>query len=189
MSTPIEITAQPTPNPDTLRYSWGRLIAEGGPYEFCDEVAARPASPLAGRLFRLNGVMGVFIGQDFVTVTRHPGVGWERLSKEVRIALQAHVDSGEIAVDPQQVAARPAESADPHEIETKIRAILDRDIRPAVAMDGGDIQFVGYNAGVVMLQLRGSCHGCPSSMATLKMGVENRLRQEIPEIIEVMAMM
>ncbi|MCA9319709.1 MAG: NifU family protein [Planctomycetes bacterium] len=184
----MQIVAEPTPNPNSMKFSWGSpVLDEGGPFDFPNAAAAEKSSPLAARIFRQNGVLGVFIARDFVSVTRHPGVGWEGLQGGIADVLREHVASGEAAVSAEAVTAPPA--ADPGDIESRIRAILDRDIRPAVAMDGGDIQFVGYNAGVVMLQMKGSCSGCPSSTATLKMGVENRLRQEIPEITEVLAMM
>lgn len=186
MTEMIQVVAEPTPNPNSLKFSWGRLVTEAGPFDFADPKVAE-SSPLATKLFRQNGVMGVFIARDFITVTKHPGVGWELLQVMVQDVIRKHVESGETIVDE---SAKPAEmSADPADIEARIRKILDEQIRPAVAMDGGDIHFVGFNAGVVLLQLKGACSGCPSSMATLKMGVENRLRQEIPEVIEVAQIM
>ncbi len=189
MSEIIQVVAEPTPNPNALRFSWGRpVLEEGGPYDFASPAAAEKGSPLAARLFRINGVTGVFIAKGFVAVTKHPGVGWDGIEAAASQAISDHIRSGEDIITVEEGQATPVAS-DPQDIERRVKEILDRDIRPAVAMDGGDIVFVGYNAGVVMLQLKGACHGCPSSMATLKMGVENRLRREIEEITEVVAVM
>ncbi|MCB9833918.1 MAG: NifU family protein [Planctomycetes bacterium] len=186
MSESIQVVIEPTPNPNSLKFSWAATVVDGGPFDFANPKVAE-SSPLATKLFRQNGVMGVFIARDFVTVTKHPGVGWELLQVLVKDVIRNHVESGELIVEPD---AKPAElAADPADVEARIRKVLDEQIRPAVAMDGGDIHFVGFNAGVVLLQLKGACSGCPSSMATLKMGVENRLRQEVPEVVEVAQIM
>ncbi len=186
MSELIQVVAEPTPNPNSLKFSWGKTVIEGGPFDFANAAVAE-SSPLAAKLFKQNGVMGVFIAQDFITVTKHPGVGWEMLQVMVQDVIKTHIESGEALVGE---AAEPAEmTGDPADVEARIRKVLDEQIRPAVAMDGGDIHFVGFNAGVVLLQLKGACSGCPSSMATLKMGVENRLRQEVPEVVEVAQIM
>lgn len=185
MSTIIQVVAEPTPNPNSLKFSWGAIVVENGPFDFPDMRAAE-RSPLAGKLFQQNGVLGVFVARDFVTVTKHPGVSWDRLQVDVSECIKGHVESGEEIVSAE---AEVAPEIDPKDIEARIMQVLDADIRPAVAQDGGDVVFVGFNAGVVMLQLRGACAGCPSSTATLKMGIETRLRQAVPEVTQVTAMM
>lgn len=185
MSEMIQVVAQPTPNPNSLKFSWGATVVENGPFDFPD-IGAAERSPLAAKLFRQNGVLGVFIARDFVTVTKHPGVGWERLQADVAECLKSHVESGEDIVT---AGAEEATEIDSQDVESRIVKVLNDDIRPAVARDGGDVVFVGFNAGVVMLQLRGACAGCPSSTATLKMGIETRLREVVPEVTQVTAMM
>ena len=178
----IQVNCEATPNPNSLKFSWGGVVAENGPFDFPSEKSAE-ASPMAQVLFQQNGVVGVFLGADFVTVTKHPGVSWELLQVMVAGAIKQHIESDAIIVDD---TAAPAQlSADPEDVEIRIQQVLDQQIRPAVAMDGGDVQFIGFNAGVVRLQLIGACNGCPSSTATLKLGIENRLKQEIPEVVEV----
>ena len=186
MSDVVQVVAEATPNPNSLKFSWGQEVVQDGPFDF-PEAKAAERSPLAKRLFGLNGVMGVFIAKDFVTVTKHPGVGWERLQVDAQDAIREHIEAGEpIVEEGAEPTAAPIDQAD---LEQRIRKVLDEEIRPAVAMDGGDVVFVGMNAGVVMLQLRGACAGCPSSLMTLKMGIENRLKRSFPEIVEVTAMM
>lgn len=185
MSESINIVVEPTPNPNSLKFGWGVALVENGPFDFSNAESAK-ASPLADVLFKQKGVVGVFIGADFVTVTKHPGVAWELLQVMVRGAIENHVNDGGVIVSAD---AKPATmTGDPADVETRIRKILDEQIRPAVAMDGGDIQYVGFNAGVVMLQMKGACHGCPSSSLTLKMGIETRLKEAIPEVVEVTAL-
>ena len=185
MSEAANILAEPTPNPNSLKFSWGERLVDDGPFDYSRGEAAAE-SPLATALFRLQGVVGVFIGQDFVTVTKHPGQPWELLQVMVVGAIKQHLASG----DPVVLAdASPARGPDdPDDVVKRIIQVLDQTIRPAVAMDGGDIQFVGFNAGVVLLQMKGACHGCPSSALTLKVGIENKLKEVIPEVTEVTAL-
>ncbi len=185
MSEAANILVEPTPNPNSLKFSWGVRLVEHGPFDYSSADAAVD-SPLAAALFRLQGVVGVFIGSDFVTVTRHPGQAWELLQVMVVGAIRQHMDSGDPVV---QADARPTSGRDDNEdVVKRIIKVLDETIRPAVAMDGGDIQFVGFNAGVVLLQMKGACHGCPSSALTLKVGIENKLKEVIPEVTEVTAL-
>ena len=185
MSEEINITAEPTPNPNSLKFSWGAAIVDNGPFDFSNAESAS-VSPLAKALFLQNGVVGVFIGADFVTVTKHPATSWELLQVLVAGALKGHLEGGGLIVEADAEPARV--SANAEDVEVRIRKILDEQIRPAVAMDGGDIQYVGFNAGVVLLQMKGACHGCPSSALTLKMGIETRLKEAIPEVVEVTAL-
>ncbi|MEZ6195609.1 MAG: NifU family protein [Planctomycetota bacterium] len=180
----IDIRIDPTPNPNVLKFSWGATVAEGGPYEFDGEKSAAH-SPLAKRIFACNGVLGAFIARDFISVRKHEGVSWDRLQGAVEEAIRDWSTSGDEAVGPDPDA--DAKAADEADVATRIREVLDRDIRPAVAMDGGDIVLVGFEKGVVTVELRGACHGCPSSTATLKMGVERRLMATVPEVRQVVA--
>ncbi len=185
MSDAINITVEPTPNPNSLKFSWGAVIVDNGPFDFSSAESASD-SPLAQALFCQQGVVGVFIGADFVTVTKHPNVAWELLQVMVSGALKSHLESGGAIIHED---AQPAlVTGNIEDVEVRIRKILDEQIRPAVAMDGGDIQYVGFNAGVVLLQMKGACHGCPSSALTLKMGIETRLKEAIPEVVEVTAL-
>jgi Fe-S cluster biogenesis protein NfuA len=141
-------------------------------------------SPLAEALFALDGVKGVFLGRDFITVTRAGGHDWPALKPAVLTAIMDHFVAGR-PVLAEGAAPEPAAGIEDNEIARQIREILDVKIRPAVAQDGGDITFQSFEDGVVYLHLKGSCAGCPSSSATLKAGVENMLRHYIPEIREV----
>jgi Fe-S cluster biogenesis protein NfuA len=182
--TQIAIEAQPTPNPNVLKFLWNETVAEGGPFDF-DSVRNAQRSPLALAIFGCNGVLGVFVARDFVSVRKHEGVGWANLQGAVVEAIQAWKASGEEAVGPDPDA--DLKKADAEDVESRIREVLDRDIRPAVAMDGGDIELVEFDAGTVTVQLKGACQGCPSSTATLKQGVERRLMATVPEVREVVA--
>jgi Fe-S cluster biogenesis protein NfuA len=141
-------------------------------------------SPLAKRLFALDSVTGVFLGSDFVTITKTPTEDWESIKPIILGALMDHFTSGDPVITE---AASAAEAGEDTEITIQIKELLDTRVRPAVAQDGGDIVFEGYEDGIVYLHMQGSCAGCPSSTATLKHGIENMLRYYIPEIQEVRA--
>ena len=186
----LEIAAEVTPNPNTLKFNVNRALMESGSLSYTDPERAKE-SLLAGRLFRIENVIGVMVGRDFVTVTKSPAANWQPLVEPITKTLKELFQSGKdlfpqsgSAVHAHAVSAG-ASSAAQNDIEAKIRQILDNEIRPAVAMDGGDITFHGYQDGVVTLHLQGSCSTCPSSIMTLKMGVENRLKSLIPEVKEV----
>ena len=184
----FQINAEITPNPNTLKFNVGRVLAESGSLNFTDKEKAKGVL-LPETLFRIENVLGVMVGRDFVTVTKRPEAGWPALVQPIIEKLKALLSSNQVLV-PEGAASPVAAPSDGHsgenaEIERKIREILDTEIRPAVAMDGGDITFYGYEKGVVTLHLQGSCSHCPSSIMTLKMGVENRLKSLIPEIREV----
>ncbi len=180
----VNVHLEFTPNPDTLKYAVSQVLIERGAADFTDPSQAE-ASPLAKRLFAVNGVAAVMIGRDFVTVT----VTDQLLMMEVNTAMlreiKAHLEAGEPVITGEVTTNE--HGGDGSEVAQKVIAILDEQIRPAVAMDGGDIVFDKFESGVVYLQLKGSCSGCPSSMATLKQGVETRLRQLVPEVLEVQA--
>lgn len=187
---PLEIAAEVTPNPNTLKFNVNRSLVESGSLSYTDPEHAKE-SLLAERLFAVENVIGVMVGRDFVTITKAPAANWQPLVDPVTKALKELVDSGKVLFSQKGSAVHAhapsagASSAAQNDIEAKIRRILDTEIRPAVAMDGGDITFHGFSDGVVTLHLQGSCSTCPSSIMTLKMGVENRLKSLIPEVKEV----
>jgi Fe-S cluster biogenesis protein NfuA len=177
--------AERTPNPNSIKWVLGRTLVEGGVGAHFDAAPADDVSPLAARLFAIEGVTGVFFASNFVTVTKRPDVEWTDIAQPIVDAIKACLGEGGAALGPAFVAtARPGEG----EIAQRIQQILEDEIRPAVAMDGGDIVFAGFHDGRVELYMQGSCSGCPSSTATLKMGIEARLREEIPEVQEVVAL-
>ena len=180
------IQTEQTPNPATLKFLPGRdVMGTVGTADFPNpDLAER--SPLARRLFTVEGVTAVFLGSDFVTVTKTPDMEWHVLKPMVLGAVMEHFTSGEpvIVASTDEAAAAGVED---DEVVGQIRELIDTRVRPAVAMDGGDIIFHGFEDGVVFLHMQGACAGCPSSTATLKMGIENMLRHYIPEVVEVRA--
>ncbi len=183
------IQTEATPNPATLKFLPGRPVLGRGSvhYASADEAVS---SPLAQRLFGVSGVTDVFLGDDFVTVTKAGTEEWSVLKSIVMAALMDHFLSGlpvlhdVDGVDMDEDEEFAEEDAG---IVQQIKELLDMRVRPAVAQDGGDIVFRGFDKGVVYLKMRGSCAGCPSSTATLKMGIENMLKHYVPEITEVRA--
>ncbi len=180
------IQTEQTPNPATLKFIPGRPVAPEGTRDFRD-ASETTGAPLARRIFAVDGVSGVFLGVDFISVTRDEGHDWQVLKPQVLGAIMEHYTSGAAVVedDPRQDDAAVHESDDP--VVAQIRELLDTRVRPAVAQDGGDIIFRSYQDGIVYLRMQGSCSGCPSSTATLKIGIENMLKHFIPEIREVRA--
>ncbi|MBI2604935.1 MAG: NifU family protein [Deltaproteobacteria bacterium] len=170
----LDISLEFTPNPNTLKYMINRTLLERGAFNYtkADETES---SPLAKRLFTVKGVVGVMIGRNFVTITKGEEGDWESLNTGVMAALKEHIVQGQPIVDATATSTGHKAGGE-SQIEDKIREILDNEVRPAVAMDGGDI-----------LYLQGACSGCPSSTATLRMGIENRLREAIPEVREVVS--
>lgn len=179
------IQTESTPNPATLKFLPGQTVLEVGTADFPSAEAAK-ASPLADRLFAISGVTGVFLGHDFVTVTKADGLDWAHLKPMVLGALMDHVQSGAPAMgEGARQSGHKAGDGENEAIVTQIKELLDTRVRPAVAQDGGDITFHGFDRGVVYLHMQGACAGCPSSTLTLKMGIENLLRHYIPEVSEV----
>ena len=179
------IQTEPTPNPATLKFLPGRAVMGQGTANFTDPAAAQ-RSPLAQRLFTLPGVSGVFLGSDFITVSKDDGADWYQLKPSVLGAIMEHFTAGQpviLATDTAEAAA----DEDDDEVVLQIKELLETRVRPAVAQDGGDIIFERYEDGVVYLHMQGSCSGCPSSTATLKAGIENMLRHYVPEVVEVRA--
>jgi Fe-S cluster biogenesis protein NfuA len=188
-SAPLFIQTESTPNPATLKFLPGRAVLGEGAADFPTPESAQK-SPLALRLFEIDGVTGVMFGPDFVTVTKS-GSEWPALKPMVLGALMEHFTKGlpVIEGDLMQSPAKEEYDAQDEEIVVQIKELLETRVRPAVAQDGGDIVFRGFEgkSGTVFLNLRGSCAGCPSSTATLKNGIENMLRHYIPEVNAVEA--
>src|SRR6202007_1918922 len=182
------IQTEQTPNPATLKFLPGRMVMASGTANFTDaEVAAR-ASPLAERLFALPQVTGVFLGADFITVTKDGAGDWYQLKPAILAVIMEHFTAGRPGFLPRgdSAVAEPSQE-DENEVVSQIKELLETRVRPAVAQDGGDIIFHNFEDGVVYLHMHGSCSGCPSSTATLKAGIENMLRHYIPEVVEVRA--
>lgn len=181
------IQTESTPNPATLKFLPGQTVLEMGTADFPSAVGAE-VSPLAARIFAVDGVNGVFFGTDFVTVTKADAVEWDHIKPAILGAIMEHFQSGAavMAGDGTQPNSGHAEhTGEDGEIVNQIKELLDSRVRPAVAQDGGDITFHGFDRGVVYLHMQGACAGCPSSTLTLKMGIENLLRHYIPEVTEV----
>lgn len=181
------IETEDTPNPATLKFLPGRdVMGHRGTADFADAASAQNRSPLAAALFDLAGVTGVFLGAEFVSVTKGIDAPWGELKPQVLSALTAHFASGEpVVVTESQEAWEEDVAPGDEAVVAQIRELLDTRVRPAVAGDGGDIVFRGYRDGVVRLMMQGACSGCPSSRATLKHGVENMLRHYVPEVVSV----
>lgn len=184
------IQTEQTPNPASLKFLPGCEVMLRGTAEFTGADKAS-ASPLAQQLFKVEGVAGVFLGGDFVTVTKTEAANWIALKPLILGVIMEHFTTGRPVMNDEHLhdASGHASSADGEdsEIVKQIKELLDTRIRPAVAMDGGDIVFHSFEDGVVFLSMRGACAGCPSSTATLKSGIENLLRHFIPEVNEVRA--
>lgn len=182
----VFITLEFTPNPNTLKYSTNQKLIEKGAINFTDPKDAEDRSPLASALFQIDGVTGIMIGKDFITLTKDPSGDWSQVHQNASSLIQRYLEEEKkVLHDDVVIDSTPSPSGG--EVERKIVEILENEIRPSVAMDGGDITFEKYVDGVVYVYLKGSCAGCPSSEMTLKMGIENRLREEIPELKEVVA--
>jgi Fe-S cluster biogenesis protein NfuA len=179
------IQTEPTPNPATLKFLPGRPVMEHGTANFTDAAAAAQ-SPLAEQLFTLSGVTGVFLGADFITVSKDGASEWFELKPAVLGVIMEHFTAGRPILLGAGAAARGEDEED-DEIVQQIKELLETRVRPAVAQDGGDIIFHSFEDGVVYLHMHGSCSGCPSSTATLKAGIENMLRHYVPEVQEVRA--
>ncbi len=189
------IQTEATPNPATLKFLPGKVVLEEGTADFRDATTAGDASPLAAKIFAVPGISGVFFGYDFVTVTKTDAPEWQHLKPAILGAIMEHFMSGAPvmanATDIADNAQRETEgeffdSADTEIVET-IKELLETRVRPAVAQDGGDITFRGFENGTVFLHMKGACSGCPSSTATLKHGIQNLLKHFVPEVQQVEA--
>ena len=187
------IHTEPTPNPSTLKFLPGQTVMTAGTRDFATPEEAE-ASPLADAIFSTGDVEGVFFGRDFISVTAGPGVEWRELKPQVLNVLLDHFSSGaplfkagsaaEIMIDSDHEIG---DDPDSEEIVAQIRELIDTRVRPAVAQDGGDIVYRGFQKGTVFLALQGACSGCPSSTMTLKNGIESLLKHYVPEVDRVEA--
>ena len=192
--TDMLIETEMTPNPATLKFLPGRPVIEAGPPRDFADADEAAASPLAEALFGLGDVAGVFFGRDFVAVTAGEGVDWRNLKPDVLSVLLDHFSAqaplfrtgtaADIHIEADDEFAENPEDAD---IVAQIRELIETRVRPAVANDGGDIVYRGFDKGVVYLAMHGACSGCPSSTATLKQGIEQLLKHYVPEVTEVRA--
>jgi Fe-S cluster biogenesis protein NfuA len=188
------IETETTPNPATLKFMPGQEVMNSGTRDFADEDEAA-ASPLAEALFSLGDVTGVFFGRDFISVTAGPGTNWTDLKPEVLSILLDHFSAQMPLFYPASAAGisvpidneLPLDDPADAEIVDQIKDLIETRVRPAVANDGGDIVYRGFQRGIVYLQMQGACSGCPSSSATLKNGIEQLLKHYVPEVIEVRA--
>jgi Fe-S cluster biogenesis protein NfuA len=190
------IQTENTPNPATVKFLPGQTVLEqGGSADFQSAELAQTYSPLAARLFAIQGVAGVFLGRDFVSVSKAPDTDWPVLKPMILATLMEHfstqqpiIDEAFFEKDKKDKAAKKSGSdisEEDEDIIAQIEELIDTRVRPMVAMDGGDIVFESYDDGIVYLQMRGACSGCPSSTATLKSGIENMLQHFVPEVKEV----
>jgi Fe-S cluster biogenesis protein NfuA len=180
------IQTESTPNPATLKFLPGQSVMDMGTADF-PSLESASASPLAQRLFSVGGTTGVFFGADFVTVTKAESIEWDHIKPALLGAIMEHFQSGASVLshgEGTQPVKGDYDAAD-EGIVDQIKELLDTRVRPAVAQDGGDITFHGFERGIVYLHMQGACAGCPSSTLTLKMGIENLLRHYIPEVVEV----
>ncbi|WP_194096516.1 NifU family protein [Marivivens aquimaris] len=181
------IQTESTPNPATLKFLPGQTVLEAGTADFPSATAAEK-SPLASRIFATGGIAGVFFGNDFVTVTKEDSVEWDHIKPAILGAIMEHFQSGASAIEGTDASGgHNSEHVAEEDVAVveQIKELLDTRVRPAVAQDGGDITFHGFDRGVVYLHMQGACAGCPSSTLTLKMGIENLLRHYVPEVLEV----
>ena len=185
------IQTEPTPNPLTLKFLPGRVVMEEGTIFFKNK-SESSSSPLAKRLFLVEGIVSIFFGSDFITLTRDENLEWQTLKPIVLGEIMDHFNSGEAILTKGNsttnkdgpTPTRTSNDQD-NDIVKQIKELLDTKVRPAVAMDGGDIVFQSFRDGIVFLHMQGACSGCPSSTATLKMGIENMFKHYIPEVKEV----
>ena len=180
-----------TPNPETMKFVANKLLYPGKSIDFPD-VASAKASPLAVELFGFPFIKSVFIASNFVTLTKTGETDWDDVIPAIRQFLKEYLEEGKAVINEEEIAIRKVESsndvlADDSDVVKRIKELLDNYVRPAVEMDGGAIQFRSYEEGKVNLMLQGSCSGCPSSMITLKAGIEGMMKRMIPEVKEVVA--
>ena len=176
------VQTEVTPNPNSLKFLPGKNVSNSGPYEITNKDQIN--NELVKNILSINGVEGVFLGQDFISVNKNDQTKWEEIKHIVISFINDFYSDGKEFVINENIKQ---EETDLDEIEQKIVKILDQKIRPAVARDGGDIKFKEYKDGIVKVQLQGSCSGCPSSTMTLKQGVQNLLCHYLPEVKEVIA--
>ena len=179
----VYVSLEFTPNPNTLKYSVNRKLLDKGAANFTKKEDAEQRSPLAWKLLNINGISGVMIGKDFVTITKTEEGDWDHVHRNASDTIDRHLTAGETVLAEDLAAGIANQNSS--EIEIRIQSFLDEHIRPAVAMDGGDVTLDRFEDGIVYLYMQGSCAGCPSSTMTLKVGIETKLKEAVPEVIEV----
>ncbi|OGS77416.1 MAG: hypothetical protein A3D31_10430 [Candidatus Fluviicola riflensis] len=194
---PITVYVEMTPNPNTMKFVANKyLLISGDSVEFTSQAEAKGYSPLAEELFNFPFVKGVFLAANFITVAKNDSISWDFVTMELREFIKNWLAEGKdvlVMMPPPKAPAastdesKPTKTYEPSEYDDAIRSLLDEYVRPAVENDGGAIDFVGFDEGIVTVALRGSCSGCPSSTATLKGGIENLLKSHLPEVKEVVA--
>jgi NFU1 iron-sulfur cluster scaffold homolog, mitochondrial len=189
-STLISIYTEMTPNPETMKFVANKLLYPGKSIDFAEVESAKP-SPLATELFGFPFIKSVFIASNFVTLTKTPETDWDDIISTIRQFLKEYLEEGKTVLNEEEIVIVKKEGnvidADDDDVVKRIKELLESYVKPAVEMDGGAIQFKSYNEGTVNLMLQGSCSGCPSSMITLKAGIEGMMKRMIPEVKEVVA--
>ena len=180
----MNIQIEVTPNPSSLKFLPGKIVMEKGTADFRNVEKAKH-SPLALNLFKIDGVEGVFFGSDFISITKSDNHDWQMLKLSISETIIKYYKSGAAIMLQEEQDKTGTSTTEDNEAVIKIKEILDTKVRPAVAKDGGDITFQSFDNGIVYLQMKGSCSGCPSSTATLKAGIENMLKHYVPEVREV----
>jgi Fe-S cluster biogenesis protein NfuA len=186
----ISIYTEMTPNPETMKFVANKLLYPGKSIDFAEVESAKP-SPLATELFGFPFIKSVFIASNFVTLTKTPETDWDDIISTIRQFLKEYLEEGKTVLNEEEIVIVKKEGnvidADDDDVVKRIKELLESYVKPAVEMDGGAIQFKSYNEGTVNLMLQGSCSGCPSSMITLKAGIEGMMKRMIPEVKEVVA--
>jgi NFU1 iron-sulfur cluster scaffold homolog, mitochondrial len=187
----ISIYTEMTPNPETMKFVANKLLYPGKSIDFPDAETAKP-SPLAVELFGFPFIKAVFIASNFITLTKTVDTDWEDVIPSIRTFLKDYLEEGKAVINEEEIVVSKTDStneisADDDDVVKRIKELLENYVKPAVEMDGGAIQFKSYNEGTVNLMMQGSCSGCPSSMITLKAGIEGMMKRMIPEVKEVVA--
>jgi len=186
----ISIYTEMTPNPETMKFVANKLLYPGKSIDFPDVESAKP-SPLAVELFGFPFIKSIFIASNFVTLTKTSDTDWSDVIPSIRQFLKDYLEDGKTVVNEEEITVAQSDgnaiAADDDDVVKRIKELLESYVKPAVEMDGGAIQFKSYNQGIVNLMLQGSCSGCPSSMITLKAGIEGMMKRMIPEVREVVA--
>ena len=188
-NTIVSIYTEMTPNPETMKFVANKLLYPGKSIDFPDEASAAP-SPLAKELFAFPFIRAVFIASNFVTLAKTPDTAWDEVIPTIREFLKEYLEAGKTVINEDLIVVKASEnlvSADDEDVVVRIKELLENYVKPAVEMDGGAISFKGFDSGTVTLMLQGSCSGCPSSMITLKSGIEGMMKRMIPEVKEVVA--
>ena len=188
-NTIVSIYTEMTPNPETMKFVANKLLYPGKSIDFPDEASAAP-SPLAKELFAFPFVRSVFIASNFVTISKTSDTQWEEVIPTIREFLKQYLEEGKAVINEDEVVVKTGTNtvnADDNDIVKRIKELLENYVKPAVEMDGGAISYKGYENGTVKLMMQGSCSGCPSSMITLKAGIEGMMKRMIPEVKEVVA--